>query len=195
MDDFGSACSSLNVLKEFTFDELKLDMSFLRPFNLRSKRIVTAVVKMAKVIDIHTLAEGVETEEQFDYLRDIGFEKVQGYFFGKPMPYEDAIANLRDKGVEIEPPRNRRFYDDIGKIDYLSAVPFMKREKYNATSAPPDSSTVSRWRWRYSLQKTSGSCFTMRRLKRWCIAPVCSPTCIRRSCWASPSRSASSRAI
>ena len=132
MDDFGSAYSSLNVLKEFTFDELKLDMSFLRPFNLRSKRIVAAIVRMAKVIDVHTLSEGVETEEQFAYLRDVGCEKVQGYYFGRPMPYDRAIANIREKGIFIELPQDRHYYDEIGKIDYLSAVPFMKREEYNA---------------------------------------------------------------
>ncbi len=132
MDDFGSAYSSLNVLKEFTFDELKLDMSFLRPFILRSKRIVNSVVRMAKVIDIHTLAEGVETEEQFVYLRDIGCEKVQGYYFGKPMPYDKAIENLKTRGIRIEPPQDRQYYDEIGKIDYLSAVPFMKRDEYNS---------------------------------------------------------------
>lgn len=132
MDDFGSAYSSLNVLKEFSFDELKLDMSFLRPFNLRSKRIVTAVVKMAKVIDIHTLAEGVETEEQFAYLRDIGCEKAQGFHFGKPLPYEEAVADLQAQGIRIEAPQDRHYYDEIGKIDYLSAVPFMTREEFNA---------------------------------------------------------------
>ena len=132
MDDFGSAYSSLNVLKEFSFDELKLDMSFLRPFNLRSKRIVTAIVRMAKVIEVHTLSEGVETEEQFAYLRDVGCEKVQGYYFGRPMPYDKAIANIREKGIFIELPQDRHYYDEIGKIDYLSAVPFMKREEYNA---------------------------------------------------------------
>ena len=134
MDDFGSAYSSLNVLKEFSFDELKLDMSFLRPFNLRSKRIVTAVVRMAKDIYIHTLAEGVETEEQFAYLRDIGCEKVQGYYFGKPMPFDDAIANLRKKGIQTEPTQDRKYYDDIGTINFLSAVPFMTREEHDALS-------------------------------------------------------------
>ena len=132
MDDFGSAYSSLNVLKEFAFDELKLDMSFLRPFNLRSKRIVTALIRMAKVIDLHTLAEGVETEEQFDYLRDTGCEKVQGYYFGKPMPYEQAVENILAKGIHIETPQERYYYDEIGKIDFLSAVPFMMRNEYNS---------------------------------------------------------------
>ena len=132
MDDFGSAYSSLNVLKEFAFDELKLDMSFLRPFNLRSKRIVAAVVKMAKIIDIHTLSEGVETADQLIYLRDVGCEKVQGYYFGKPMAYDDAIANLEEKGIAIEAPQDRHYYDEIGKIDFLSTVPFMTRSEYNS---------------------------------------------------------------
>lgn len=142
MDDFGSAYSSLNVLKEFAFDELKLDMSFLRPFSLRSKRIVTAVVKMAKVIDIHTLAEGVETEDQFEYLRDIGCEKTQGYFFGKPMPYEEALANLQDQGIAIELPQDRHYYDKIGKIDYLSAVPFMKKKEYDAITTARELNSI-----------------------------------------------------
>ena len=132
MDDFGSAYSSLNVLKEFAFDELKLDMRFLRPFNLRAKRIVTAVVKMAKHIDLHTLAEGVETEEQFAYLRDIGCEKVQGFLFGKPMPYEEALAHLRERGIGVEAPQDRHYYDEIGRIDLLSAAPFLTRREYDA---------------------------------------------------------------
>ena len=132
MDDFGSAYSSLNALKEFSFDELKLDMCFLRPFNLRSKRIATAVVEMAKSIDIHTLVEGVETEEQFSYMRNIGCEKVQGFYFGRPLPYDEALLNLRRQGIEIELPHDRQYYDDIGRIDFLSAVPFMTREEHDA---------------------------------------------------------------
>ena len=142
MDDFGSAYSSLNVLKDFSFDELKLDMSFLRPFSLRSKRIVTAIVKMAKVIDIHTLAEGVETQDQFEYLRDIGCEKVQGYYFGKPMPYEDALSNLKDRGIAIELQKDRHYYDKIGKIDYLRAVPFMKRDEYDAIATARELNSI-----------------------------------------------------
>ncbi|MBQ2141189.1 MAG: EAL domain-containing protein, partial [Acidaminococcaceae bacterium] len=131
MDDFGSAYSSLNALKEFSFDEIKLDMRFLHPFNLRAKRIATAVVEMAKSIDIHTLVEGVETEEQFRYLRNVGCEKVQGYYFGKPAPYEEALARLQEKGIGTEAPHERRYYDEIGRIDFLSAVPFMTREEHD----------------------------------------------------------------
>ncbi len=129
MDDFGSAYSSLNILKEYSFDELKLDMCFLRPFNQRSQRIATAVIEMSKSIDIHTLAEGVETEEQFRYLRNIGCEKVQGYYFGKPLPYEESMRVLSEKHIEIEQPHERMYYDTLGKVDVLSSVPFMTREE------------------------------------------------------------------
>ena len=154
MDDFGSAYSALNILKEFSFDELKLDMSFLRPFNLRSKRIVAAVVRMAKDIYIHTLAEGIETEEQFAYLRDIGCEKVQGFYFGKPMPFEEALANLRRKGIQIEALQDRKYYDDIGTIDYLSAVPFMTREEHESLSTARQLNSIP-----LALAEFSADCF------------------------------------
>ena len=142
MDDFGSGYSSLNVLKEFTFDELKLDMVFLRPWNSRSRRIATKIIELAKSIDIHTLVEGVETEEQFSYFRNIGCEKVQGYFFGKPMPYEEALAHMREQGIRTELPQNRRYYDDIGHINILSAVPFMTREENEALSSAKELNSI-----------------------------------------------------
>ena len=129
MDDFGSGYSSLNMLKDYCFDELKLDMRFLSSFSQRSRRILTSVVQMAKEIGMHTLAEGVETEEQFSYLRNIGCEKVQGFYFGKPMPYEDALDALRKRGITVELPRHRKYYDDIGRVDFLSAVPFLGRSE------------------------------------------------------------------
>ena len=129
MDDFGSGYSSLNMLKDYNFDELKLDMRFLSSFSQRSRRILTSVIQMAKEIGIHTLAEGVETEEQFTYLRNIGCEKVQGFYLGKPLPYEKAVEALQVKGIQIELPRHRKYYDDIGQIDFLSAVPFLGRSE------------------------------------------------------------------
>ena len=132
MDDFGSAYSSLNILKEYTFNELKLDMCFLRPWNEKSKRIATSVIEMAKHINIHTLAEGVENEEQFRYFRNIGCEKVQGYYFGKPMLYEESMEHLRAQDIYPEPPQDRKYYDDIGRVDILSAVPFMTQEERDA---------------------------------------------------------------
>ena len=136
MDDFGSAYSSLNALKDFAFDEIKLDMRFLSSFNQRARRILCAVIQMAKEIDIHTLAEGVETEEQFMFLRNIGCEKVQGFYFGPPLPYEASLEHLQTAGIPVEKPQDRKYYDDIGKVNLLSAVPFMTRaERDSLTTA------------------------------------------------------------
>ena len=93
LDDFGAGYSSLNVLKDFSFDVLKIDMGFLRNFdsNGKSKTIINSIVHMAELMEMRTLVEGVETEEQAEYLTSIGCEKLQGYFFGKPKPLSDYV--------------------------------------------------------------------------------------------------------
>lgn len=76
MDDFGSGYSSLNVLKDYSFDELKIDMEFLAHFTEKAKSVIESTVRMAKKIGVQTLAEGVETKEQLDFLKSIGCEKI-----------------------------------------------------------------------------------------------------------------------
>lgn len=91
MDDFGSGYSSLNVLKDIAVDILKIDMKFLSDTDKqgRSENILASVVRMAKWLDMPVVAEGVERREQVEFLRSIGCEYVQGYYFAKPMPVED----------------------------------------------------------------------------------------------------------
>lgn len=134
MDDFGSGYSSLNVLKDYHFETLKIDMAFLRHFDMRSQEIVKSVVDMAKRIGVHTLAEGVETKEQFEFLKNIGCEKAQGYYFGKPLPYEECLASLKEKGYELENPFKRKYYHDIGRVNVLSATPLLS-VKDNSTDS------------------------------------------------------------
>jgi diguanylate cyclase (GGDEF)-like protein len=102
MDDFGSGYSSLNVLKDYNFDVLKIDMLFLRDFesNPKSKEIVASIIEMAKKLGIDTLVEGVETKEQYDYLKEIGCNKVQGYYLGKPSPFDKRLISFIAKNVE-----------------------------------------------------------------------------------------------
>ncbi len=90
MDDFGCGYSSLNLLKDYDFDVLKVDMEFLRDMegNQRSKTIVQSVIDMAKSLGIRTLVEGVETRSQRDFLRAAGCDMMQGYLFSKPIPLE-----------------------------------------------------------------------------------------------------------
>ena len=88
LDDFGSGYSSLNVLKDFQFDVLKIDMAFLRGFpdNPKAAPVVASICSLAQTLGLITLCEGVETKEQFDFLNSIGCNRAQGYFFGKPEP-------------------------------------------------------------------------------------------------------------
>ena len=111
MDDFGSGYSSLTLLKDYHFDTLKLDMEFLRSFNDRSKAIITSTITMAKGINIKTLAEGVETAEQVQFLKEIGCGRLQGYFYGKPMPIDEFFNHVQEYGIDIEGRQWRHFYD------------------------------------------------------------------------------------
>ncbi len=124
MDDFGSGYSSLNSLKDYEFDQLKIDMAFLKSFTGRSRIIVTSIVQMAKNIGIHTLAEGVETEEHYEFLRSIGCEKVQGYYFGKPMPLTESLKQVTDKGVVQETSEEAGFYSKAGMFQAAIEEPF-----------------------------------------------------------------------
>jgi len=87
MDDFGSGYSSLNVLKNLQFDSIKLDKEFLSGFNENenAKRVIVGAVEMLKSLRVNVIAEGVETQEQADFLRDIGCDIAQGYFYSKPL--------------------------------------------------------------------------------------------------------------
>ena len=91
MDDFGSGYSSLGTLRDFEFDEIKIDMSFMRNFDEKSKAIITSIVLMAKTLGVRTLCEGVETKEQVDFLKEVGCEQIQGWYFGKAEPYDVVV--------------------------------------------------------------------------------------------------------
>ena len=123
MDDFGAGYSSVGVLKQYSFDEMKLDMSFLQDFDKKSRQIITTIVRMAKELNISTVAEGVETEEQFHFLRKIGCEKIQGYYFARPMPAEKLVLYLEKQGLNLEPVMWRAYFTRLSRIDYLTDKP------------------------------------------------------------------------
>ena len=104
LDDFGSGYSGLNVLKEFEFDMLKIDMKFLSNFegNKKARQILKNVIKLAKDLEMQTLSEGVETQEAYDFLRENGCEKLQGYLFSKPISREELEAKMDDGTFVIE---------------------------------------------------------------------------------------------
>lgn len=95
LDDFGTGYSSLSYLKGLPIDTLKIDKSFIDTvITDENTRIITeSIIYMVKKLGFETIAEGVETEEQFRYLNEIDCDNIQGYFLGKPMPSE-KIENL-----------------------------------------------------------------------------------------------------
>ncbi len=97
LDDFGSGYSSLNVLKDFDFDVMKIDMVFLSSFEKeenKTKAVLKNVVQMCSDLGMHALTEGVETIQQSMYLNSIGCERLQGYLFGKPMPLDEILMKM-----------------------------------------------------------------------------------------------------
>lgn len=92
MDDFGSGYSSLNMLKDAPIDVLKLDMAFMRNLdneNERNNIIVESIVELSKKLNIPVVVEGVESEKQVNFLKSIGAEVIQGYYFSKPIPTDE----------------------------------------------------------------------------------------------------------
>lgn len=99
MDDFGTGYSSLNMLKDIQIDVLKLDMGFLKSSDYSAKggNILTAILKMAESLKMQTIAEGVETKEQVEFLKSIGCKYVQGFYYSKPLPvgeFEKLISDI-----------------------------------------------------------------------------------------------------
>ncbi|CAM3955078.1 EAL domain-containing protein [Cohnella lubricantis] len=96
MDDFGTGYSSLGYLRRFQVDELKIAQTFIFevPGDSEKASIVQAILAMARTLKLKVIAEGVETEEQYRFLRDEGCDWIQGYFFHKPMTSEEMSRLL-----------------------------------------------------------------------------------------------------
>lgn len=119
MDDFGSGYSSLNVLKDMEVDYLKVDMKFLQQsqkFNSKGEKVITSVIRMAKWLHLPSIVEGVETLEQVDFLKCIGCEYAQGFFYAKPMPIEEYEAFLEQENMRVTGSFTDENADIIGEI-------------------------------------------------------------------------------
>ena len=113
MDDFGSGYSSLIFLNDYTLDLIKLDMGFLNSFTQTSRVIMRSAVDMAKKLKIRTLAEGVEKEEHVRFLKEIGCDMMQGYFYAVPFSTgEGELKNdLKRTALRYEASEWKKFYD------------------------------------------------------------------------------------
>jgi EAL domain-containing protein (putative c-di-GMP-specific phosphodiesterase class I) len=99
MDDFGTGYSSLNYLKRFPIDTLKLDRSFIKDVTTDASdaAIVTAVIQMAHSLNIEVVAEGVEREDQLEFLRRQHCDIIQGYLFSPPLPVDKLEAFMLER--------------------------------------------------------------------------------------------------
>lgn len=121
MDDFGSAYSSLNTLKDLYVDVIKLDLKFLSNASdqARAGNILTSVVRMANWLKTPVIAEGVETKEQADFLKSIGCAHMQGFLFSRPIPESIFVKELVNKKNYGE--SDVRFNQDIkGAEEFLT---------------------------------------------------------------------------
>ena len=120
MDDFGSGYSSLDVLQSIQFDLIKFDMSFMTKLNEgeAGKIILTDLMRMATSLGVDTVCEGVETEEQVRFLQEIGCSKLQGFYFGRPVPLSELKERyLSGKGIGFENPAASSYFDSIGRVN------------------------------------------------------------------------------
>ena len=104
IDDFGTGYSSLAHLKRFSVNTLKIDKSFVRDVGLSStdSAIATAIIAMGNSLNLNVIAEGVETQAQYDFLRENNCGQVQGFLFSKPLPSEEFAKVLRQNIADTE---------------------------------------------------------------------------------------------
>ena len=125
MDDFGSGYSSLDVLQSIQFDAIKLDMRFMQQFSRsdNTRIILTELIRMASGLGLRTIAEGVEKPEQISFLKEIGCNMLQGFYFCKPISL-DALLERYAEGRQIgfENPDQVNYYSAIGSINLYDPI-------------------------------------------------------------------------
>jgi EAL domain-containing protein (putative c-di-GMP-specific phosphodiesterase class I) len=91
VDDFGTGYSSLNYIKQYPIDVLKIDQSFIRdiPFDKKDAAITSTIIHLGKSLGLEVIAEGVESKNQVEFLLDAGCNKIQGYYYSKPLPVKE----------------------------------------------------------------------------------------------------------
>ena len=108
LDDFGTGFSNLMYLSQFPIDTLKIDQHFVRNLGQRNRLIIQSVIELAQKLHLRTIAEGVETLNQAEFLLGTGCQLAQGYYFSAPLPPGD-YAKYAIKGNNVKPLRCHRY--------------------------------------------------------------------------------------
>lgn len=124
VDDFGAGYSPIGLLRNNEFDGIKIDSSLLHDLNDRGEKIMAHSVGIAKALNSRTLAEGVETEEQFSLLKNIDCELAQGYYFAHPMLLADYLLYCNEHHIVFESPEEATMFDNIRNLDENSKKPY-----------------------------------------------------------------------
>ena len=97
IDDFGSGYSSLGYLKSFSFDKIKVDRNFVKDIPRKDDGSIAKIINnLGNTLGLEVIAEGVETQSQYEFMKDIGVEVIQGYYFAKPLP-TDGVENFMNQ--------------------------------------------------------------------------------------------------
>ena len=119
MDDYGSGSASPVMLQRVHFDLLKINVGLISRISSsdNTKIIITELVRMAIALGIETAAEGVEDQEQVDFLLEVGCSKMQGFYYCRPIPVEKIFARYKS-GTQIgfENPDEAEYYSEVGKV-------------------------------------------------------------------------------
>lgn len=93
MDDFGTGYSSLNYLTQFPFDIIKIDRSFVASNirDIRKRKLIEDMIKLGHDLNTEIVVEGVETPQQYEYMKEMNADIIQGFYFSKPLRPNDAI--------------------------------------------------------------------------------------------------------
>ena len=100
MDNFGSGFASISELRELPVDTIKIDRSFINTddFSQKDEIILTHIIRMARELGIGVITQGVEREDQLNFVRSAGCDQIQGFFFDRPLPKEEFESRLVELG-------------------------------------------------------------------------------------------------
>ena len=115
LDDFGTGYSSMSYLRHAPFDKIKIDQSFVRGSTEKGNNnaaIVSAVVSLARALNMETVAEGTETKDELELVKDRGASHIQGYIFSRPITHEEVIRRLESGALVYEPRGPERYRSD-----------------------------------------------------------------------------------